>query len=208
MSKKLKLQISHLETEVSRVTTLHTDLVATHGAFMSKYEALQKKLDVASSNEQTQKEEATALKLALATQENKFQDYQTSIQKEQQVMKEELLEAQQSALESAEAAESAAATATAAAAAAAAMAGSDDDSDDEDGTRIGDAMSNAEASREINVAEISVLKEHLDTLRQELKEETVKRKLAETRMRNLEDQQGLTTMSNQLRASEEASHKW
>jgi hypothetical protein len=211
MSKKLKLQIAHLETEVSRVTTLHTDLVATHGALQSKHEELQLSLEKSKTNEQTQQEETKALKLSLAQQENKFQDYQATTKKEIAELKEELKVAQQSAMESAEAAEAAAATATAAAAAAAAMAGGSDDEDEEGGEdrdeKMADAMADAEASREIAAAEKAVLQEQIEELKNDLKDEKTKRKNAETRIQQLEDQQGLTSMSNQLRASEEAAHK-
>ena len=204
MSKK---KIKALEAEVERLTTVHTDLVAQHGALQSKHEALTTKLDRSKTNEQTQMEECSTLKKSLAQQENKFQDYQATMQQAQRKMQEELNEAKLSAQESAEAAESAAATATAAAAAAAAMAGSSDDEDDDERDAMGEAMMDAEAAREIASAETSVIKEQIDNLRTELKEETKKRNKAETKLKQLEDQQGLTSMSNQLKASEDAAHK-
>ena len=212
MGKKEKLQISHLETEVDRITTLHTDLTNQHASLQAKHFALEAK----TADLTKIKEESTALKLSLAQQENKYQELQKSHAAEHAILKQELEEAQESAKESAEAAEAAAETATAAAAAAAAMAVGDDSSDEEgegDGGDGGDEAimrgdtEDEEIKREGLEVEKAAMREHIDALRSELKEEHNKRKTAEKRCKNLEDSQGLTSISKQLNASEEAAHK-
>ena len=213
MSKKLKLQIAHLQTEVDRITTLHTDLTNEHASLQAKHSALEYTANTHKSDADKQKEECTALKISLAQQENKLQDLQTThatLQNDHNQLKEELVEAKLAAEESAEAAEAAAATATAAAAAAAAMAGGDSDSDSDDSddeNKNKKSSDNVETIQEAFEVEKSAMQEHIHSLRKDLKEEMKKRKSAEVRVKNLEDQQGLTSVSNQLRASEEAVHK-
>ena len=208
MAKKIKVQLAETQQEVERLNTLHADLTAQHASLQAKHASVESSANSFKQDAEKHKEESATLKLSLAQQENKFQDLQTSHAADLKRLKIELEEAQLAAQESAEAAEAAAATATAAAAAAAAMAGGD--SDDEymmDDDKMGDAMANAEASREVRQAENEGQAEILKSMRQQLEEETSKRKATETKLRRLEDQQGLTSMSSQLRSAEEAAHK-
>jgi len=208
MAKKIKVQLAETQQEVERLNTLHADLTAQHASLQAKHQVVESSANSFKQDAEKHKEESATLKLSLAQQENKFQDLQTSHAADLKRLKIELEEAQLAAQEAAEAAEAAAATATAAAAAAAAMAGGD--SDDEymmDDDKMGDAMANAEASREVRQAENEGQAEILKAMRKQLEEETSKRKATEMKLRRLEDQQGLTSMSSQLRSAEEAAHK-
>jgi colicin import membrane protein len=204
---KLKVELAETKQELERVSTLYTDMTAQHASLQAKHASVETSANSFKQDAEKHKEESANLKLSLAQQEDKFQALQTSHENELKQLKQELEEAQLAAQEAAEAAESAAATATAAAAAAAAMAGGDSDDEYMMDDKMGDAMADAEASREVDAAEAKGQKEMMDSLRKQLDEEMSKRKEIEAKLKRLEDQQGLSSISSQLRSAEEAAHK-